>query len=236
MVHIPYYTVRLLREHGYRADYLAIGRSPTWDKADYCFEGPRWGFLRPLFELWWFWTLMARYEIIHLHFLITPSATCWELPVLKSLAGRSSLTTGGARGEIVRRIWGCTRSMNICQQCDYQPQVCGIPLNGVRRDAASQYADLRLVTTPDLLHLFKLPSTFLSSPRWRRLCLIVRPDVGLNAAASKSFMRRIIPALKEPRTSSWSSIDCEHAGIPSILFFLRESAMIVCSANMRMPI
>jgi hypothetical protein len=151
MVHIPYYTVRLLREHGYRADYLAIGRSSTWDKADYCFEGPRWRLLRPLFELWWFWTVMTRYEIIHLHFLITPSATCWELPVLKSLGRKIVAHYRGCEGRDREKNMVLHPSMNICQQCDYNPQVCNIPLNRIRRDAASHYADLRLVTTPDLL-------------------------------------------------------------------------------------
>jgi hypothetical protein len=41
--------------------------------------------------------------------------------------------------------------MNICQHCDYDPPVCMLPLNRIRRAAAAAHADLSLVTTPDLL-------------------------------------------------------------------------------------
>ena len=35
MVHIPYYTVQLLRQLGMRADYLAVGTSQVWSRCDY---------------------------------------------------------------------------------------------------------------------------------------------------------------------------------------------------------
>jgi hypothetical protein len=42
MVHIPYYTVRILRRQNMKADYLALGgKSPWWDKYDYHFP-PTW--------------------------------------------------------------------------------------------------------------------------------------------------------------------------------------------------
>jgi hypothetical protein len=38
MVHIPYYTVRILRRQNLKADYLAVGgQSPWWDKYDFHF-------------------------------------------------------------------------------------------------------------------------------------------------------------------------------------------------------
>ena len=35
MVHIPYYTVSILRKRGVKADYMALGTSPIWNKSDY---------------------------------------------------------------------------------------------------------------------------------------------------------------------------------------------------------
>jgi hypothetical protein len=151
MVHIPYYTVKLLREAGYRADYLAVGRSATWSKADYCFELPRSGFLTPWAELWWFWSVIARYEVVHLHFLITPSATCWELPVLKRLGRKVIAHYRGCEARDREQNMMLHPEVNICEHCDYDPPVCMLPLNRIRRAAAAKHADVSLVTTPDLL-------------------------------------------------------------------------------------
>ena len=41
MVHVPAYMVRILRENGINADYLAVGHSPWWRESDYQFRPTR---------------------------------------------------------------------------------------------------------------------------------------------------------------------------------------------------
>jgi len=54
MVHIPYDTVAILRKFGMKADYLAIGESPYWDKCDFRKPFSRWPFLQAVKEFLFF--------------------------------------------------------------------------------------------------------------------------------------------------------------------------------------
>lgn len=151
MVHIPYYTVQLLREAGYGADYMAVGRSPLWDKADYCYAfAPPTGW-RTVVEWFWFWRVMARYETVHFHFMITHTALGWELDVLKRLGRTIVVHFRGCEARDRERNMALHPEVNICQACDYHPPICKRPENVLRRDLARDYADLILVTTPDML-------------------------------------------------------------------------------------
>ncbi len=84
MVHVPAYMVRILRENGINADYLAVGHSPWWRESDYQFRPTRVPVLSVLKEMWWVWGVVARYEIVHSHFMVTLSRTGWEWPLLKA--------------------------------------------------------------------------------------------------------------------------------------------------------
>lgn len=150
MVHVPYYTVQFLRRHGYRADYLAVGRSRTWDKADYCFDRTRWKWLSPLVEFWLFWHVMAKYQTVHLHFMMTLSAEGWEVPVLKALNRNIVVHFRGCEARERELNMRLHPAVNICQSCDYDPWVCTLPVNQRRRALAREYGDLTLVTTLDL--------------------------------------------------------------------------------------
>jgi hypothetical protein len=150
MVHIPWHTTRILRRHGWKADYLAVGSSPHWDKADY-YKPAGWSFGLALKEFMLFWQVMAKYEVVHFHFMITMSVTGWEIPILKRL-GRT----------VVAHFRGCEArnrelnmrlhpDINICQECDYNAAICTSRTNARRRRMAERWADLVLVTTPDML-------------------------------------------------------------------------------------
>src|SRR5687767_9073536 len=65
MVHVAHHTVRILREHGINADYLAIGTSPWWNQADFCYRATRLPILSVLKEMWWVWVIVSRYSIVH---------------------------------------------------------------------------------------------------------------------------------------------------------------------------
>ena len=84
LVHVPYYTVRILREHGVNADYFAVGDSPWWNKADFHYR-PAAGRWSPCCkEMWWVWRVVSRYEIVHAHFIVTLSRGGWEWPLLQA--------------------------------------------------------------------------------------------------------------------------------------------------------
>lgn len=150
MVHIPYYTVQHLRRQEMQADYLAIGSSPYWDRCDYRYIPARWPLLRELREMSTFWRIVARYEVVHTHFMYTLSADGWELPVLKRLGRRLVVHFRGCEARDRARNMALHPAVNICQNCDHDPYICGTPSALRRRALARSFADAILVTTPDM--------------------------------------------------------------------------------------
>jgi hypothetical protein len=149
MVHIPYYTTRILRRHGWKADFLAVGESDTWRKSDFV-KRTRW---RPgllLRELWLFWSVMAKYEVVHLHFMITMTARGWELEFLKRMGRKIVVHYRGCEIRDRERNMALHPEVNLCQVCDYNATICRHPVNLRRRELARRYGDHVLVTTPDL--------------------------------------------------------------------------------------
>jgi len=147
MVHIPYYTVQILRAQQMKADYLAVGGwSPWWDKFDYHFP-PTWP-ATPWEEFRFFWSVVSKYEVIHSHFGIMFSSTGWELPHLKRMGRKIVVHYRGCEVRDPLKIKERYPGMNICEKCDYNGSVCreGKP----RVDLAKKYGDLFLVTTPDM--------------------------------------------------------------------------------------
>lgn len=179
MVHIPYDTVRLLRKHGMRADYLAIGRSPLWNHSDYVFEPSADPCRRVLEEFRTFWRIVARYETVHLHFMQTLSQTGWELPWLKRMNRAVVVHFRGCEARDRERNMALHPAVNICQDCDYNATICRSPQSAMRRDLAGRYGDVTLVSTPDLLDFIPegihvpffappdvAPAPESASPRW----------------------------------------------------------------------
>jgi hypothetical protein len=150
LVHVPYYTVRILRQHGVSAHYLAVGDSPWWDKADYHYQPRRLAFVSVLQEMWWVWRIVSRYEIVHSHFIVTVTRTGWEWPLLRQMGRHIVVHYRGC--EIRNRDLNqqLHPDMNICQECDYDPAPCATALNVRRRTLAEQWGSAFLVTTPDM--------------------------------------------------------------------------------------
>jgi hypothetical protein len=152
MIHIPYYTTRLLRSHGMKADYLAMGDAGSvWNQADYNFIPKKNPFTNLLQEIYIFWKIVAKYEIIHSHFAMMLTQTGWEYPFLK-IMGRKIVTH--YRGCEVRNREENMRlhpKGNICEQCDYQATICRDPVRRQRVRLSKRFADTQLVTTPDML-------------------------------------------------------------------------------------
>lgn len=151
MVHIPYDTVRILREQGIKADYLAIGSSPVWNRCDYQFCPSRFPPLRVLQETVMFWRVVAKYQTVHLHFMLTLTTDGWELPLLKRMGRRIVVHYRGCEIRDRRRNIALHPDLNICENCDYNATICRHRHNRLRRKNSRQYGDAFLVTTPDLL-------------------------------------------------------------------------------------
>lgn len=149
MVHIPYHTTRLLRQFGVKADYLAIGESPVWDQCDFRKKPAPLSFIQAGEEFWLLWRVVAKYEIIHLHFMIGLSESGWELPLLKAMGRKILIHYRGCDVRERQRNMALHPQMNICQQCDHDA-VCQSESYGRRRVLARKYGDYFLVTTPDL--------------------------------------------------------------------------------------
>jgi hypothetical protein len=154
MVHIPHYTVMHLRRQGMTAHYLAIGTSPYWNQCDYNFLPSA----EPLRQAWrefrTFWGVMARYQVIHAHFMYSLSTDGWELPVLRRLGRRLVVHFRGCEARDRARNMSLHPDCNICQECDHVPYICETASARRRRDWARRFADATLVTTPDMRDFF----------------------------------------------------------------------------------
>jgi hypothetical protein len=160
MVHIPWQATRELRKLGWQADYLAIGSSPHWDQCD--IKAPNAHVLvRAFVEWWFFWMVVARYQVVHLHFMLTPSQDAWELKLLRSMGRVVVAHFRGCEARDRVRNMALHPDMNICQQCDYNATVCSSPNSVRRRALASRWATATLVTTPDMLDF--MPNAQVSS-------------------------------------------------------------------------
>ena len=150
LVHVPYYTVRILREHGVAADYFAVGDSPWWSRSDFHYQPRRLAFVSVLQEMWWVWRVVRRYHIVHSHFMVTVTRTGWEWPLLRRMGRQIVVHYRGCEIRNRERNQQLHPGMNICEECEYDPAPCATPLNVRRRRLAAQWGSAFLVTTPDM--------------------------------------------------------------------------------------
>ncbi len=198
MVHIPYFTVGILRAHGMKADYMAIGRSEVWNKCDFQVSYSRNPLVAALQSFILFWTIVAKYETIHSHFMQTMSQHGWELPVLKRLGRKIVIHYRGCEARQRKKNVQLHPDMNICQECDYDAYCENDEVVRKRRALAERYGDLFLVTTPDLKDFVPgaVHQTFFA------------PEIPINdSAESKPHSRiKIVHATNHPGIEGTSAI------------------------------
>lgn len=149
-VHIVHYTVVLLREHGYDAAYMAMGEGQDWTECDYRFlRYSKWMPLT-LTEFWWFWRIVSKYEILHFHFMTGISQSGWEWSLLKRMGRKIVIYYSGCEARDSKLNVRLHPDMNICQDCDYNAVPCTSSHNRRLKELCGRYADLELVTTPDM--------------------------------------------------------------------------------------
>ena len=190
MGHIPHQTVRILREHGVAADYLAVGESAVWSQSDHQINNTGFALFTPFREFLVFWRIVARYEIVHAHFMVTVTRSGWEVPLLKRMGRKLIAHYRGCEVRDRERNMALYPAVNICQECDYDPLPCKAPHNVARRALAAAYADATLVTTPDLQDF---------APHAEHMPFFLPPDVQPSApspTAGKPFL--IVHATNHP--------------------------------------
>ena len=151
MVHVPYYTVQILRKYGMKADYLAIGGpNQTWSKSDFQFIPLRWPRLLAIREFIFFWKVVAKYEIIHSHNMVFLSESGWEDYWLKKMGRKIVVNYRGCDIRDRKINMELRPEYDICEDCDYDV-ICEKEYLRNRRLRAEKIGDAFLVTTPDLL-------------------------------------------------------------------------------------
>ena len=143
-VHIAYYTTRILRENKIQADYLSVDPTNHWNKFDYFFDSSKRLFF--LNEFLTLWTLLARYKIIHIHFLYTLSKTGWEIKFLKKSNIKIIIHYRGNESrnlETIKKLYDDFQCKNLDKYVltDWQK----------KKRKMESFADQILVTTRDLL-------------------------------------------------------------------------------------
>lgn len=151
MSHVVSNVVSVLRQRGVKADYLAVDRGHSGGLCDYQLAPSRWPFIVAVQEFLMFWRVVAKYEIVHQHVMLTPSRVGWEQPLLKRMGRRIVVHYRGCEIRCREANMAREPNYNICQDCDYGASICRSPLHRRNQSLARRYADLELVTTPDLL-------------------------------------------------------------------------------------
>jgi len=140
----------VLRKAGLKADYLAIGEiNITWRKSDFQLIPSRLPFVRAFQELLMFWKVVAKYEVIHSHFMITLSERGWEMQWLKRMGRKIVINYRGCDIRARKINMQLKPAYDICEDCDYDVK-CEKEYLGKKRLRAEKIGDAFLVTTPDL--------------------------------------------------------------------------------------
>ena len=152
MNHIPLNMVHMLKKRGLKAAYLAIGRPlPVWNRADFHLKPCKNPFRRCLREFRYFWGVVSKYRTVHYHFADTMSLVGWELEWLDRMDRKIVAYFGGCEIRDRKKNTALHPAVNICQECDYHGALCTEANMIGRRDKLLKYADICLVTTPDML-------------------------------------------------------------------------------------
>jgi hypothetical protein len=187
--HVPHHIVDVLRTQGVRADYLAVGDSAIWERADYHMRPARWPWATALREFWLLWRVVARYEVVHAHFMVTLSRSGWELPILKRMGRKLVVHYRGCEIRDRERNMRLHPRHNICEECDYQPRICEAAHNVARRRLAAIHGDAVLVTTPDMKDFV---------PRARHVRFFMPDVVPVPAARPHGAPLKIVHATNHP--------------------------------------
>jgi len=157
MSHKPFMLSRLMRTHGLKSSYLALYPEAGWLKVgrkgyDYAIHFTVLSILfRPIINIYYVWTLLRHYDVIHYHFASYLDPKGHELKYLKRMGKVIVVHFRGCDLRQKSVNMNLNPGLNCCGDCDYPPGTCETPEQLRRIALARRYADLLFVTTPDLL-------------------------------------------------------------------------------------
>jgi hypothetical protein len=152
--HKQFMLSRLARAHGLKGTFVAVNTSPGAHLQigfDYHIPAgthPLWRYLR---GAWYFWRVLAFHDVVHYHFNAFLLDRETELGYLQRMG---KVVVVHYRGCDVRcRSINTARNpdLNVCQECDYPIGACDTDQQRRKIGVGREHADLRFVTTPDLL-------------------------------------------------------------------------------------
>ena len=152
--HKPFMLSRLARAHGLKGTFVAVNTSAGahlqigFDYQIPAGTHPLWRYLR---GAWYLWRVLAFHDVVHYHFNAFLLDRETELGCLRRMG---KVVVVHYRGCDVRcRSINTARNpdLNVCQECDYPIGSCDTENQRRKIGVGRDHADLRFVTTPDLL-------------------------------------------------------------------------------------
>ena len=148
---LSYRNVELLKKNDVNVKYMAFGKSNLWKKADYCVTFSINPIIAVIQQYFWFWKVLAKFEIIHSHIMMMLSVSGWEIKLLKKMNRKILVHYRGCEIRDWRKNIQLHPKLNICQNCDYGRIRCDDLKAKYQRRVFDRFSDKELVTTPDLL-------------------------------------------------------------------------------------
>ncbi len=106
---------------------------------------------RRLLELFYLWTVLSRYDVIHFHFNTLLSLdNGWELEYLKKMGKVLVFHFRGCDLRQKSMNMNMNPDLNCCMECDYPQGSCDTDYQHMRIAKAKHYGNLFFITTPDL--------------------------------------------------------------------------------------
>lgn len=155
----PFMISRVLREQGLKSHYFALNTDVAsgilnigWD---YALPQRIHRLKRRVLEIFYFWTVVARYDVIHSHFKTFLSHDGWELEYLKRLRKAVVFTFRGCDLRSRTLNMALYPDLNCCTECEYPVGSCDTPYQRSQLDIVRKYGNRFMVTTPDLEPFFE---------------------------------------------------------------------------------
>ena len=157
--HKQFMLSRVLRAKGIVSAYLALNTTDN-DRLDigYDYAIPmNTGRVRRIFlEIYLFWRVLSRYDVIHYHFTTFLSgADGWELKLLRRMGKVIVFHFRGCDVRWRSRNMELFPALNISQECDYPVGSCETEFQRNKLAKAREFGDLFFATTPDMSGFFE---------------------------------------------------------------------------------
>ncbi len=192
--------VSALKKNGIKATYIGVGERHREIPCDVYVTPVGNPIAAAIRDLKIFWSIVATYEIVHLHCGIGITPYLFELPLLKLMGRQIIFHFRGCEARTRHETMMKSVDLNICQNCDYAPNyICESRQSKRRRRLARKYADTIVVTTPDL-KVFWPDAVYLPliAPNVSGMLKTMRSADGSSASATGEQAFRVVHITNQP--------------------------------------